>query len=433
MSPSLIFLSGLIMALGAVPLLMPRKMFEFPYVLGMFLSVWLLPQAWAVEKGGLADPFDPTIAWAYMSLAIIFLVAGYFTGRGMGKQTAEKKQDEIAMMYSEKRMGQASLVLIAVGAGVFFMMTRTAAATTYENGWTGIVLIYAMLAQCLVFGAALNFLIYLRTKNRAALILFIVATAIFSPGLLVAVKREFIFQFGIIIFGGLFLVRNFVMPRVFLFAGCLIGAFIVNQAGMLRGYVKNNDSSLVGALTSTEVLSGEYGKDDQNNPAPEVTGAVTDIAIATDIGEYHPFVSMYNGLVSRYFSALIFGREAKNAMMIKVTENPLSNRYFAMGATRTGFSDTFLDYWYFGVFAFAFLGAFFGWLFSMASVGGLRDQYLYVSMLGLGLHAITHAFQEFVSSLPFLLLVVWLPFRYARITIAESKRLKLSRQVQGVS
>ena len=421
------------MALGAVPLLMPRKMFEFPYVLGMFLSVWLLPQAWAVEKGGLADPFDPTIAWAYMSLAIIFLVAGYFTGRGMGKQTAEKKQDEIAMMYSEKRMGQASLVLIAVGAGGYFMMTRTAAATTYENGWTGIVLIYAMLAQCLVFGAALNFLIYLRTKNRAALILFIVATAIFSPGLLVAVKREFIFQFGIIIFGGLFLVRNFVMPRVFLFAGCLIGAFIVNQAGMLRGYVKNNDSSLVGALTSTEVLSGEYGKDDQNNPAPEVTGAVTDIAIATDIGEYHPFVSMYNGLVSRYFSALIFGREAKNAMMIKVAENPLSNRYFAMGATRTGFSDTFLDYWYFGVFAFAFLGAFFGWLFSMASVGGLRDQYLYVSMLGLGLHAITHAFQEFVSSLPFLLLVVWLPFRYARITIAESKRLKLSRQVQGVS
>jgi len=432
-SASLIILSGLILALGAVPLITPRKMFEFPYVTGMFLSVWLLPQAWAVEKGGLADPFDPTIAWVYMCLALVFLVAGYSAGRVLGRHTAERKQDEIATMYSEKRMGQASLVLIAVGAGGFFMMTRTAAATTYETGWTGIVLVYAMLAQCLVFGAALNFLIYLRTNNRTALVLFVIATAIFSPGLLVAVKREYIFQFAIIIFGGLFLVRNFVMPRVFLFAACLLGAFIVNQAGMLRGYVKTNDSSLVGALTSAEVLSGEYGKDMHITPAAEVTGAVTDIAIATDLGEYRPFVSTYNGMVSRYFPAFIFGRDAKNAMMIKVNDNPLSNRYFSMGATRTGFSDTFLDYWYFGVFAFALLGAFFGWLFSMASVGGLRDQYLYVSMLGLGLHGITHAFQEFVASLPFLLLVVWLPFRYARITIAESKRLKLRPQVQGGS
>jgi hypothetical protein len=421
------------MALGAVPLLMPRKMFEFPYVVGMFLSVWLLPQAWAVESSGLADPFDPTIAWIYMSLAIIFLVAGYFGGRVLGKQAAEKKQAEIAMMYSEKRMAQASVVLIAVGAGAFFMMARTAETTTYEAGWTGIVIVYAMLAQCLVFGAALNFLIYLRTRNRTSLILFLVATAIFSPGLLVAVKREFIFEFAIIIFGSLFLVRNFVMPRFFLFAGCLIGAFIVNQAGMLRGYVKSNDTTLVGALTSSEVLSGEYGKEMQNVPAPEVTGAVTDIAIATDIGDYHPFISLYNGMVSRYFPAIIFGREAKNAMTIKMADNPLSNRYFANGATRTGFSDTFLDYWYFGVFAFAILGGIFGWLFSMASVGGLRDQYLYISLLGTGLHGITHAFQEFVCALPFLLLVVWLPFRYARITIAESKRLKLTPQLQGGS
>jgi hypothetical protein len=432
-SPSLILLSGLIMALGAVPLLMPRKMFEFPYVVGMFLSVWLLPQAWAVESGGLADPFDPTIAWGYMTLAIVFLVSGYFGGRLVGKQAAEKKQAEIATMYSEKRMAQASMVLIAIGAGGFFMMGRTAAVTTYEAGWTGIIIVYAMLAQCLVFGAALNFIIYLRTKSRISLVLFLIATAIFSPGLLVAVKREFIFEFAIIIFGSLFLVRNFVMSRFFLLAGCLIGAFIVNQAGMLRGYVKNNDSSLVGALTSSEVLSGEYGKGMQNVPAPEVTGAVTDIAIATDIGGYRPGVSLYNGMVSRYFPAVIFGREAKNALMIKTSDSPLSNRYFANGATRTGFSDTFLDYWYFGVFAFAILGGIFGWLFSMASVGGLRDQYLYVSLLGTGLHGITHAFQEFVCALPFLLLVVWLPFRYARITIAESKRLALTPQLQGGS
>lgn len=426
-------LSGLILALGAVPLLAPRKMFEYPFVVGMFLSVWLLPQAWAVEKDGLADPFDPTIAWTYMTLAIIFLFVGYQLGRMLGKQTAEKKQAEIATMYSEKRMAQASLVLILVGAAGFFMMTRTAASTTYEGGWTGIVLVYAMLAQGLVFGAALNFLIFLRTRSRISLILFLIAAGIFSPGLLVAVKREFIFEFAIIVFGSLFLVRNFVMPRFFLFAACLIGAFIVNQAGMLRGYVKNNDTTLVGALTSGEVLSGEYGKNMQVAAAPEITGAVTDIAIATDLGDYRPFVSLYNGMMSRYFPALIFGREAKNAVMIKTADNPLSNRYYAAGATRTGFSDTFLDYWYFGVFAFALLGGIFGWLFSMASVGGLRDQYLYVSLLGTGLHGITHAFQEFICSLPFLLLVVWLPFRYARITIAEGKRLKLAPQLQGGS
>ena len=438
MSFSLITLSAVIITLGIVPFIWPRAIFEYPFVVGMLLSVWLLPQAWTVEREGLAGAFDPTIAWNYMTLCMIFTCAGYVAGRAIGKQRAAKRQATLAMMYNERRMTQASIVLIVIGAISYVLMLRTLAVNVYEAGWTGIIIVYVMLSLCLVFGAALSFLIFLRTKSRVALILFLIATAIYLPILLVSVKREYIFDFAVIILGGLFLVKRFVPPRALLLACCLIGGFIVNKAGDLRGYVHENDATLIGALTSTEVLSGQYSARG-SKAAPEVSGAVTDIAIASDLGDYHPFVGIYNGMVSRYFPAFLFGRDAKNALTVKTDEaNPLSNRAQANGATRTGFSDTFTDFWYFGVLAFVSLGVFFGWLYSFAISGGLRDQYLFVSLLGGGLHAFTHGYQEFVCSLPFMLLIIWLPFRYARISKAERARAERARletfhQIQPVS
>jgi len=423
-------LSGLIFALGVVPFIWPSKVFEYPYVVGMFLAVWFLPQAWSIEQEGLAGTFDPTITWNYVTMCLVFLIGGYATGRGLNIHRVTEKQTEIASMYSEKRMGQASMILIAVGAFAYIMMSRMAESTKYEAGWTGIIIVYATLAQCLVFGAALTFLIYLRTKDRFALILFCIATSVFAPVLLIAVKREFIFEFAIIVLGSLFLVRKTAPPRIILLIGCVVGAFIVNNAGDIRGYVSTNDSSLIGALTSSELIN-QSTSDDKGQKAPEVSGAVTDIAIATEIGQYYPFVTISNAMVSRYFPSFIFGREAKNSLVRQgASEDPLRNRYFANGATRTGFSDTFLDFWYFGVFAFFALGMFYGWTLNLAMAGGLRGQYLYVSMLGTGLHAITHSFAEFAAAMPFLLLVVWLPFRYARITAEETHRMKLALQLQ---
>jgi hypothetical protein len=419
-----------IIALGIVPFIWPRAIFEYPFVVGMLLSVWLLPQAWAVEREGLAGAFDPTETWIYMTLCMVFLCAGYIAGRTIGKRRAAKRQATLALMYNDRRMTQASIVLIVIGAAAYAMMQRTAATEVYEGGWTGIIVFYAMLSLCLVFAATLSFLIFLRSKSRVALILFLTATAIYLPILLISVKREPIFDFAVIILGGLFLVKKFVPPRALLLACCLVGGFIVNKAGDLRGYVHDNDSSLIGALTSTDVLTGQYTSRSGQIGA-EVTGAVTDIAIASELGEYHPFVGIYNGMVSRYFPSFIFGRNAKNALTIKTEEaNPLSNRSQANGATRTGFSDTFLDFWYFGVLAFVSLGLFFGWLYSFAISGNLRDQYLFLALLGGGLHAFTHGYQEFVCSLPFMLLIVWLPFRYARISKAEQARLETFQQVQ---
>ena len=430
MSFSLIFLSALILAVAFVPLVVPRLLFEYPLILGMFLALWLLPQAWLVEKKGLAGPFDPTQTWIYMTLSVIFLCAGYVLGRKLARQKAVRQLSSVAVQYNDRRMMHASLGLIVIGGVALVVMQRTAEANTYANGWTGIINLYALLSMCLLIGAALTFLLFLRTKSRAALILFLVSSAAYLPILLVSVRREFIFGFGVIVFGGLFLVRKTAPPRALLIFGCVVGSFIVNNAGSIRAYVARNDATLIGALTSAEVREGTFDTRGENRAA-EVTGAVTDIAIASDIGEYHPFVSLYNGMVARYFPSFIFGREAKNAAAINVAEeNPLSNRFHAGGATRTGFSDTFIDYWYFGVLAFAGVGFYLGWLYTLAYTGILRYQLLYVLLLGGGLHAITHSVQEFVCSLPFTLAVTWMTFRYVRLSPKESAALVQAQQLQ---
>jgi hypothetical protein len=237
---------------------------------------------------------------------------------------------------------------------------------------------------------------------------------VFLPIVLTAVKREAAFQLVLVIVGGIFFAKRKVPPRLAIILGCVSGIILLHQVAGIRSYVKINDSSLIGAISAGEATK-EFSILNLRT-ATEVTSAVTDIAVASSNGDFKPFSSMWNGLAHQYFPAFIFGREAKDSLKIaRFDDSPLSGRYFSRGSTRTGFSDSFSDFWYFGAILFGVIAFAYGRIYRRAVAGDVRFQVVYMVLLADGLMVITESVSRFVSSLPFVIFCLWLPFYYARI------------------
>jgi hypothetical protein len=349
-----------------------------------------------------------------MILCLAFLVFGYFFGRNYsGKPSALQPVETIAA-YDLNRINKAAVVMVGIGAASYFMMVRQAAIDDLGSEWTGIATFYAQLVNLLVYGAALAWLVYLKTGNRRSLALAITALVIFLPIVLTAVKREAAFQLVLVIVAGIFFAKRKVPPRVVIIFGCLSGIILLHQVAAIRSYVKLNDSSLIGAIAAGEATK-EFSIFNVTM-ATEVTSAVTDIAIASSTNEFKPFSSIWNGLAHQYFPAFIFGREAKDSLNIeRFADGPLSGRFFWRGATRTGFSDSFSDFWYFGAIIFGVIAFVYGRIYRRALAGDIRFQLVYMVLLADGLMVITESVAKFVTALPFIAFSLWLPFYYARI------------------
>lgn len=414
MSVSLTLLLLLAAAVALMPAVKTQLIFEYPYLVALLIVGWVLPQAVSVEKLGLAAPFDPTITWVYMILCLTFLVFGYFFGRNYSGRPTALRPHETIDGYDLNRINKAAIVMVGVGAASYFMMVRQAAVDDLGSEWTGIATFYAQLVNLLVYGAALSWLVYLKTGNRRSLGLAIIALVIFLPIVLTAVKREGAFQVVLVIAAGLFFARRKVPPRLVIIFGCLSGILLLHQVAAIRSYVKQNDSSLIGAIVAGEATK-EFSLVNRAT-STEVTGAVTDIAIASSSGDFKPFSSIWNGLVHQYFPAFIFGREAKDSLKVtRFDDGPLAGRFYWRGATRTGFSDSFSDFWYFGAMIFGLIAFVYGRVYRRALAGDMRFQVIYMVLLADGLMVITESVVRFVTSLPFIILCLWLPFRYARI------------------
>jgi hypothetical protein len=414
MSVSLTLLLLMAGIVALMPAVKPHLIFEYPYLASLLILGWIVPQAYAIEKLGLAAPFDPTVTWVYIILCLSFLVFGYFFGRNYSGKPTELRPHETIDAYDLNRINRAAIVMVVIGAASYFMMVRQAAIDDLGSQWTGITTFYAQLVNLLVYGAALAWLVYLKTGNRRSLALAFIAMVVFLPIVLTAVKREAAFQLVLVIVGGIFFAKRKVPPRLAIILGCVSGIILLHQVAAIRTYVKINDSDLIGAISAGEVTK-EFSIFNLKS-ATEVTSAVTDIAIASSNEDFKPFSSIWNGLAHQYFPAFIFGREAKNSLRIeRFDDGPLSGRFYAGGATRTGFSDSFGDFWYFGAIFFGVIAFVFGRIYRRAVAGDIRFQVVYMVLLADGLMIITESISRFVSSLPFIIICLWLPFYYSRI------------------
>ena len=414
MSFELTILTGLIALLALVAVIRPSVLFAYPVAGAMLMWFFLVPQAWRVESSGEMNDFEPTLTWAYMILCVVMTVIGFYVG---GIRTPLNGKNDLASLserYDLNKLFIGAVLLVAVGGVAQILLSRGVATMKPGDLFTGALAFYVMISALLIYGATLGWLLYLYTGNKKALGLALIGLAVTLPTILFYARRELSFTVASIIFLGFWFVRKRTISRLLLIPLVLAGAALVNQAGAIRGYIATNDSTLIGALSEGELEDTSQNK----NKFDEMASGVSDIAIATWSDEYAFFAPYYNTLVQLYVPAFIFGHDVKDALKYSQYEGDTDEyaKYFANGATRTGFADSFQAFHYFGCLIFFAISYYMGGLWKRANSGDILSQLYYMILLAAGLKVFTESTSIFIGVLPLMVGSTFAIFRYARRT-----------------
>lgn len=424
MSLPLMLLTAFCLGLAAVGIADPKRVLYYPVAASLLMVAFILPQAFAVERLKLADLLDPAYVWLYMLVCFAMILGGWVWGRATGAHApVNEKKAAFSEQYNVDRLAVACCAMFLVGVYSFYQMSQLTAQGEYGSQWTGVITLYYLLSSLLVMSLSLSWLAYLNTKRNIFLVVALLSLIVFLPTLTVAVKRSWIFEVAIILLGGLVFVRNYVPNRAAVLAAVLAGTVLLHQVGELRSYIRDNEATVVAAISDgalTENLAIV-----EMTKAPEVQGAVTQVAVSRMTGEHEPGVAIWNRLVHQYVPAFIFGQNIKDGLKFESSlVEEAQNEFFWSGATTTGFADSYSGFWWFGSLCFFLVALFYGRYWALAKNGDLRAQFLYLALLNDGLIAITESISRFVSSLPFIFGVTLAVFWFIRIPADTGARAR---------
>ena len=411
MSVELTILTGLIALLALLAVLRPATLFAYPVAGSLLLWVFLLPQAWRIESSGDLNDFEPTLTWSYMILCMIMTAVGFWAG---GIRAAVAGRNDLAALrerYDFDKLLKGAVALVVIGGIAQFLLQREVVTMKAGDLFTGAVAFYVMMTALLIYGASLGWLLYLYTGDKKALVLALIGLAVTVPTILLAARRELSFTVVSIIFLGLWFVKKKAISRLLLLPLVFVGATLINEAGAIRGYIARQDSTLIGALSADDIEDTSRNK----NNYDEMASGVSDIAITTWSDRYSFLGPYYNTIIQLYVPAFIVGHDLKDSLKLEEDESAGSySNYFANGATRTGFADSFQAFHYFGCLIFLAISYFMGVLWKRANAGDILSQLYYMILLAAGLKVFTESTSIFFGVLPLIIGSTYAVFRYAR-------------------
>jgi hypothetical protein len=307
-----------------------------------------------------------------------------------------------------------TIALLVLGGFSALKMYGMAEADDLGTEWTGAITAYHLGSQALIYAFALSWLIYLRTGRLSFLAVMCIALLFVVPGLMAGVKRNVIFELAFVFAAGLHFARAIRFNRLALVAVCIFATVLVHQVGAVRHYMNEGHGNAVQAVVSGAMFERfEYFNLER---APELSQAVSDIAIYSETMRFDGFAHHWNKLAHQHVPAFLLGQETKDSLKVDVTGGygeATAKVYFSRGATRTGFSDSFRGFWLFGTVIFLVIGWVFGRLYASSLGGNLPAQFYYLVLFSDGLLAITESTTRFVSQIPFLLIATLPVFLFA--------------------
>lgn len=383
------------------------RIFLYPVGVALLFMAWVVPQAIHIESSGLGEIHDAHLTWAYATLCLIATAAGFRAGIRHGPLSWRPA-------LAVRPLLGGTVALVGLGGFCALKVYGMAEADDLGTEWTGVITAYHLGAQTLIYAFALSWLIYLRTGRPIFLAVMGMALLFVVPGLMAGVKRNVVFELAFVFAAGLHFARGVRLNRLALVAACIFGTVLVHQVGAVRHYVYEGHGNAVQAVVSGVLFERfEYFNLDR---APELSQAVSDIAIYNETMRFDGFAHHWNKLVHQYVPAFLLGQKTKDSLKVDVMGgygDAAAGVYSSPGATRTGFSDSFRGFWWFGTVIFLVIGWVFGRLYNSSLDANLPAQFYYLVLFSDGLLAITESTMRFVSQIPFLLLATMPIFVFA--------------------
>ena len=412
----LLALTLLALLLCAPALTDTRNILRLDVASGMMIAAWLLPQAYALRGDPFSWYFDLTFTYGYIFLCITLLALGSLIGRRLSERRLVSEgfaqQDIPLEFYDPKRLAIAALAMTGLGGAAFTLMARDAQNFGIQDQWSGVITLYYLLSQFMIFGGTLGILVYMQYKEKWGLVAYLAMILVAVPIVLLFVRRSVFFQIGTVTLGAFMLNKGVRLPRVPLALGLAISVFILNGAGPIRQHIFYEGGTIISAFSEgvifQDIFSGEQFF------SAELKSAISDIEITRATNHFKPFVMVWNHAVSQYVPGFLVGDELKSSLLMADENRSVYQSYFAEGATRTGFAEAFSGYWYFGLLLYLAIGIIFGRLWILTHKRDIKAQLIYLIFLLYSLLTITESISRMVVISPIILISIWLSFKYAR-------------------
>ena len=233
-------------------------------------------------------------------------------------------------------------------------------------------------------------------------------------------RRQNMMEFFIIIILTMWYIFKKRVPRWVLVVSIIGGSMLMFSIGAYRKYVVvSSGERQWGELEHIEWSDALLERPDSGS-SETLTGiyvmATTDLLGKYDFGSYH-----WDQLVFNFIPAQLLGADFKRSLMIEpddIGEEMYSNFSFSVprGSTYCGVTDCYCSFWYFGVVKFFIIAYIMARIHHRSMKGDIRWQGIYMYMMTMALHAITHHTSWFINPWVLVILVWWPAMLFCRNT-----------------
>ena len=368
-----------------------KKLYEYPFLAGATFLGYIIPQFIGLQHDQ-SLPFGAYDKTVFMALlCVICIYAGYYS---------TKKPFKIFQWdFERKDLLRLALILSLFGSVFFFLISRLPEEMTDESQWTGLPVAYIFMAKVLKYGMAISFYLFFRYKDKRALAITIYDLMFYADRILLKGRRGDTVELVMVILITLFFTRHYVIPRLAMLGGIVLGTLLLYSIGDYREQVRGEGKSPLEAIQNISFQKNFESILSEGHS--EVTNAIYTIASTEATGNYDYGVFHWNTLVFNYIPAQLFGSAFKNALYIDYKEGFGPYFYYnaAVGSTFTGIADSFRSFWYFGALKFFLIAYILRKMFLSAEAGNVVFIILSAVIMKDAMHAITHHTQWFFSPL----------------------------------
>lgn len=398
-----------------------ERIYQFPFfMVSTFLS-FILPQAIAiVDNPGIAvtdTALERMLIYSCLCVAMCWL--------GYQFSPNENRLNSLNIEIDEHKLFKAGLILLIIGLGCSFALSRITIQTGANGNWTGPATILAF------FGGVLNIalpLFLLRTLKKPSFI-NIVLTAITAFPILQAIilagRRQPTVAFLITIGLCLFIGKRYIPPRFALVVLIPIAAYIIPVLGQLRGrfwelvFAGNWDAIQSSSQEGLEgVIEGQI---------LELRNATLFMDYATQLDQYGYGRQLWDGFIFQYVPGQLVGWEFKQSLQFNNSYDLVGvyGYQISSGTTLTGIGDSFMDFGFFGCLFFALMAYLYKTLWiSTVQEKSIISTLLYISLIDSAMVGVTHGIARFVNEFIFKCGVIFLIHYYCKSS--KNKIIKLS-------
>jgi hypothetical protein len=392
----------------------PKAFIEFPNLATMLALLYLFPFAVHLNN----DPALPDRAFSlttfYMAASLAFLYLGWRIGIA--------KSLRFIPVCSETRLTIVALVLGVIGLVATLSMRLLSPEELSQRQASGPLSIMFFFLKFTIYGLVLATLVYAKTTDKRSLFVLALCAATVIPYVVYGGRREGAAHIVLLVVSALIFWRGWVPPRYAIASALMIGFLALHLVGEYRSavQVRSELDTLVERKLNLDRLSQirvEESLDFSDALYSDFGNAVRVMAGVTHDFSFNFGLYYWDRLVFSFVPAQIVGNDVKSAMYLlgnDVRDVLWEGVPHIGGSTFTAFADSYSAFGVFGVMVFFWVGWVTARLYAFARRGSILHQWIYISLLGPFITAISHQSSRFVENGVLFGILSVLTFLYVR-------------------